>query len=252
MADFIEIKTTSNFQELNRAMRLLGEKELPFALALAATRTAQKVRTTLLEQMGRSLDQPTPTTLRSLTIKNANKVTKEARVWFIDSFSHGIPADKYLRPQVFGGNRAPKRMEVALRARGILRGDQWAIPSKDILNQYGNLPGALAMRILSGLGAAETSAGVKANATGSRRSKKKGNARRYFVARIKNIEGIWEVKNSAFGRGIRPVVLFVKKTPSYQPRFEFFEIAQQTVDKNYLDQFIKSIDYVVGKAMPRK
>lgn len=248
----IEIKTTSNFQEINRAMRLLGEKELPFALALAATRTAQKVRSTLLEQMGRSLDQPTPTTLRSLTIKNANKVTKTARVWFIDSFSHGIPADKYLQPQVFGGSRGPKRLEVALRARGILGGNQWAIPSRDILNQYGNMPGALAMKILSGLGAAETKAGVTANASSSRRSKKKGNARKYFVAKIKNTQAIWEAKNlRGFGRGIRPVVLFVNKPPAYQARFDFFEIAQQTVDRNYLDQFIKSIDYVVAKTGAR-
>lgn len=248
----IEIKTTSNFQELNRAMRLLGEKQLPFALALAATKTGQRIRKTLLEEMADKFDKPTPQTLKSLYLKGGTKAKPSARVWFKDDFHSGIPADKYLGPQVDGGARRPKRLEVALRKRGILGGDQWAIPSKDILNQFGNMPGALAVKILSGLGAAETTAGVTANATGSRRSRKKGNARRYFVAKIKNTNAIWEVKNSAFGRGIRPVVIFVKKSPAYRPLFPFFAISQKTMDEVYTQEFIKAIDYAVATARPRK
>lgn len=248
----IEIKTTSNFQELNRALRLLGERQLPFALALAATKTAQHIRKTLLGEMADTFDRPTPQTLKSLYLKGGTKAKPEARVWFKDDFNTGIPSDKYLGPQVIGGARRPKRLEVALRKRGILGGDEWAIPSKDILNNYGNMPGALAIRILSGLGAAETTAGVTANASGSRRSRKKGNARRYFVAKIKNTRAVWEVKNSAFGRGIRPVIIFVKKSPSYKPMFPFFTIAEKVVAETYTAEFIKAIDYAVATARPRK
>jgi len=248
----IEVKVTSNFQELNRAFRLLGEKGVPYALAAASTKVAVVVRKTLLEQLGKSIDNPTPQTMKSLYLKAGNKTRPAARVWFKDAFNSGIPADKYLRPQVSGGVRSPKRLEVALRKRGILGQDEWAIPAKDILNQFGNMPGALAVRVLSAVGAAETVAGVTANASNSARSRKKGNARKYFIAKIKNTRAIWEVKNSAFGRGIRPVVLFVKKTPRFTERFAFFEIAEQVVAENYLPEFIAAIDRQVVTWAPRK
>lgn len=247
----LDIRTTSNIELISRALRQVGEKQLPFVFALAATRTAQKVRTALLDKMGEVLDRPTPTTLRSLSIRSATKNRPEARVWFKDTFSHGIPADRYLQPQVVGGPRRPKRLEVALRSKGILGSDEWAIPSKDVLNQFGNMPGALAMRILSGLGAAETSSGATANASGSRRSKKKGNARRYFVAKIKNTHAVWERKQTAWGSAIRPVILFVKKAPQYRPAFEFFKIAEETVAAHYEDQFNKAIGVALDNARPR-
>lgn len=247
----IDIRTSSNIELISRALRQVGEKQLPFVFALAATRTAQKVRTALLDKMGETFDRPTPITLRSLMIKNATKGRPEARVWFKDTFSSGIPADRYLQPQVVGGPRRPKRLEVALRSRGILGSDEWAIPSKDVLNQFGNLPGSLAMRILSGLGAAETQRGSTANASSSRRSKKKGNAQRYFVAKIKNTNAVWERKKTAFGSAIRPVILFVKKAPAYRPAFEFFQIAEDTVAKHYEEQFNKSIAVALANARPR-
>lgn len=243
----LDIRTNSNFEQVNRALRLVGEKHLPEVFVLAATRTAQKVRTALLNEMARTFDRPTPLTLRSLMIKTATKNRPEARVWFKDTFSSGIPADRYLQPQVQGGQRRPKRLEAALRSKGILGSDEWAIPSKDILNQYGNLPGSLAMRILSGLGAAETQRGSSANASSSRRSRKKGNARRYFVAKIANTHAVWERKQTAFGAGIRPVVLFVKKAPEYRAAFDFFKIAEETVALNYPDQFNKSLGVVLGR-----
>jgi hypothetical protein len=248
----IEIKVTSNFQELNRGLRLLGESGIPYALAAASAKTAVKVRTMLLLQMGKDLERPTPVTEKSLYLKAGNKTKPAARVWFKDSFNSGIPADKYLGPQVEGGARGPKRFEAALRARGILGGAQWAIPAKDILNQYGNMPGALAVKILSALGAAETKAGVTANASSSRKSRKKGNARKYFVAKIRNTQAIWEAKNlRGFGRGIRPVVIFVNKTPNYGKRYQFFEIAQGVVDRNYLDELITAIDKAAAKTGAR-
>jgi len=248
----IEIKTTTNVQLLSRALRELGEKQLPFAIALAATRTGQVVKKTLLEELGKQVDRPTPQTLRSLFLKPATKSKPTARVWFKDDFNTGIPADKYLQAQVFGGARRPKRLEIALRKRGLLGGDEWAIPSKDILNQFGNMPGALAVRILSGLGAAETSAGVTANASGSARSRKKGNARRYFIAKIAKTRGVWERKQTAFGSAIRPVVIFVKRAPNYRAAFPFFEIAEETVAKNYSRIFMEAIDHAVATARPRK
>lgn len=246
----INISATSNVEALSRAFRLLGEKQMPFALAVAATRTGQIVKAKLLAELIATVDRPTPQTQKALYLRTANKKKPEARVWFKDDWNSGIPADRYLEPQVAGGARRPKRLEVALRKRGILGGNEWAIPTTDVLNQYGNMPGALAMKILSGLGAAETNAGVTANASGSAKSKKKGNARRFFVAKIKKTKAVWERKNTAFGVAIRPVLVFVTRQPTYRERYKFFEIAQQTVAENYLPVFMDAVDRAVQSANP--
>lgn len=244
----IEIKATTNVQALSRGIRELGARQLPFAMALAATRTAQAVQSTLLDEMAKVFDRPTPTTLRSLYLKRATKTNLVARVWFKDAFTSGIPADRYLQPEVFGGARRPKRMETALRARGLLAADEWAIPTRDAQNQFGNLPGALANRILSGLGAAETVSGYQANATSSRRSKKKGNAKRFFVAKIGKANGVWERKAFGHGAGIRPLILFVRRPPVYRQRLDFFGIAEKVVADRYMGEFSAAIDQAIATA----
>jgi hypothetical protein len=241
----IEVKVTSNIQQVSRALRELGEQQLPKTMARAATKTAYIVRERILEHVVKEFDRPTQVTLKSLYVKAATPQGKPARVWFKDAFNSGIPADKYLQAQVQGGKRPHKRFEKALIARGLMGRDEYAIPTRDVLDAFGNVPGGLSLRILSGLGAAETISGVMANASSSRRSRKKGNKKRFFIAKIKNTRGIWEQKTTAFGRGIRPVFVFVSRAPTYSKRLDFFGIAEQTVEAEYLAQFSKAIDEAV-------
>lgn len=248
----IEVTATSNIEQLSRALRELGEKQLPKTLARAATLTAYQIRDNLLEHVVKDFDRPTQVTIKSLYVKAANPKNQTARVWFKDAFTSGIPADKYLQPQVQGGERGHKRFEKALIARGIMESGEYAIPTKDILDAFGNVKGGLSLKILSGLGAAETVAGYTANASSSRRSKKKGNARRFFVAKIANTRGIWERKGTAFGVGIRPVFVFVTKAPTYQKRLDFYNIAQQVVADQYLTNFGRAIDDAIRWAKEKK
>lgn len=241
----IEIKATSNIEQLSRAMRELGSAKMPKALARAATLTAYKVRESVSEALSKEFDRPTPVTLKSLYVKAAKPGGANARVWFKDSFNSGIPADKYLQPQVQGGARSPKRFEKALIAKGLISSGEYVIPTKDVMNVFGNVPGALSVKVLSGLGAAETTSGSTANASGSRRSKKKGNKKRFFIAKIKNTKAIWEAKQTAFGRAIRPIFIIVNKAPTYSKRLEFFKIAQDTVEREYVTQFSKAIDDII-------
>lgn len=246
----IKIEATTTIEQLSRALSDLGRDQLPFALALAATRTAQLVKRAEDKAMRQDLDRPTKTTLSSLYMKAANKRTQAATVWFKDSWFSGIPADEYLRPQVFGGKRKHKRFEKALIARGLMKSDQYAIPRPSVLDSHGNVKGGQVMRILSGLGAAETVAGVTANASSSKRSKAKNN-KRFFVAKINNAEGVWERKQSALGAGVKLWFLFVNKTPTYSTRFDFFGIAEETVAKNYEREFISALDHAIRTAKPK-
>lgn len=244
----IEIKGTSNVQQLSRALRELGERQLPFALALAATKTAQDVQTKMLGIVNKVIDRPTPITLKSLYLKPATKVKPTARVYFKDSFNSGIPADKYMQPSVYGGARTPKRFEKALRAKGLIGQNQFAIPTSAIQDQYGNVKGSLAIKVLSGLGAAETTSGVTANASTSRRSRKKGNARKYFIAKIDNENAIWERKGFGAGEGIRPIFMITDHAPKYRVKLPFFEIAGNIVQANYAKFFDQAIDQAIATA----
>lgn len=249
-ASMIKIEATTTIEELSRALSSLGREQLPFALALAATRTAQRIQRAAKTALNQDLDSPTRTTLNSLFLKSATKRKPEATVWFKDAWNSGVPADAYLRPQVYGGKRKHKRFEKALIARGLMKGNQYAIPRPDVLDSNGNVKGSQVMRILSGLGAAETVAGVTANASGSKRSKAKNN-KRFFVATIGKASGVWERKQSAFGSGVKLWFLFVDNEPSYKVRYDFFQIARDTVEQHYLTEFTTALDHAIKTAKPK-
>lgn len=221
---------------ISAAFQELEQKHLPFVLALTATRLAQRVKKGTITVMKQRLDRPTPTTLNSLFVKMATK-SRAAQVYFKDSWASGIPADTYLQQAVGGGQRPHKRFEKALIARGIMRSGEYAIPTGAFMNQYGNVSRGTMTKILSGLGAAETGAGYQANASGSARSKRKGNAHRFFSGEVDGARGVWERKTMGMGDAVRPVFVFSSSAPSYRTIFPFFKIAQNIVKANYPGEF---------------
>lgn len=231
------------------ALMLKGvERQIPFATALALTKTAQLVKKGVLDVMEKRLDNPTKTTMNSLFVRPAKPKKLEAKVWLKDTFNAGIPADRYLQSVVYGGTRRRKRFEMALLARGLMSPSQYAIPQKPFLDQHGNIKGQLAIRILSGLGAAETVSGYSANATNSRRSRKKGNAGRYFVGDVDGSQGVWERKRIGSSTGVRPVFLFTDSAPKYKVIVPFFKIADNIIKANYSKEFSKALDRAIATA----
>ena len=235
--------------DIKEAKALLEKnaKQVPFAMALTLTRMAQLVKKGELDVMQKRFDRPTKTTLNSVFIRPATKAKLESRVWLKDTFSTGIPADKYLQPAVYGGKRSHKRFEKALIARGLMAPNQYAIPNKAFMDQYGNIKGQLALKILSGLGAAETFSGVQANATQSKRSRKKGNAERFFAGDVDGDAGVWERKKIGREVGVRPVFIFTS-TPYYKVRVPFFKIADNIIKANYEREFVKAIERALSTA----
>ncbi|WP_406834040.1 hypothetical protein [Pseudomonas asiatica] len=219
----IDLKLDIDSAPLAREISDIQRKQLPFALILAQTRLATKrIKPGMTEVMGTRLDRPTPTTLRSLFAQAATK-SRGAKVWFKDQWTTGIPADTYLQQAVQGGQRPHKRFEKSLIAHALMKAGQYALPNADLLNQYGNVSRGVMTRILSGLGAAESRRGHKANATGSNRSKRKGNAERYFVGTVGDDTGVWERKAR---KQVAPVFLYTDGAPHYRVMFPFFKIAE--------------------------
>jgi len=217
---------------VSAGMRELEKKHIPFVMARTATLLAQRVKKGAITVMQKRLDRPTPTTLNSLFVKMATKA-RAAEVYFKDSWASGIPADTYLQQAVSGGLRPHKRFEKSLIARGIMRSGQFAVPTTAFMNQYGNVSRGTMMKILSGLGAAESTRGYQANASGSTRSRRKGNAHRFFSGDVDGTQGVWERKSMGMGDAVRPVFIFADSAPRYRTIFPFFKIGQNIVNANY-------------------
>lgn len=237
-----QINARTNIEELSKALRMVGEKQLPFAFALMATRLAVLVKKGELSVLKARIDRPTTTTLNSLYVKPATKGKPEARTFFKDAWTSGVPADTYLQQAVKGGRRPHKRFEKALIAKGLMKPGQYALPAASALNQFGNVPRGTIMKILSGLGAAETVSGVQANATGSKRSKRKGNAQKYFAGEVDGTQGVWERKKTAWGDAVRPVFIFSDGEPGYRVILPFYKIADNIVKANRVREFQSAMD----------
>lgn len=217
---------------VSAGMRELEKRHIPFVMARTATLLAQRVKKGTITVMQKRLDRPTPTTLNSLFVKMATK-TRAAEVFFKDSWASGIPADTYLQQAVSGGMRPHKRFEKSLIARGVMRSGQYAVPTTSFMNQYGNVSRGTMLKILSGLGAAESVRGYQANASGSARSRRKGNAHRFFSGDVDGTQGVWERKSMGMGDAVRPVFIFSDSAPRYRAIFPFFKIGQNIVNANY-------------------
>ncbi|MBJ2241964.1 hypothetical protein [Pseudomonas sp. MF6768] len=217
---------------VSAGIRELEKKHIPFVMARTATLLAQRVKKGTITVMQKRLDRPTPTTLNSLFVKMAIKA-RAAEVYFKDSWASGVPADTYLQQAVSGGLRPHKRFEKSLIARGIMRSGQFAVPTTAFMNQYGNVSRGTMLKILSGLGAAESTRGYQANASGSARSRRKGNAHRFFSGEVDGTQGVWERKSMGMGDAVRPVFIFSDSAPRYRTIFPFFKIGQNIVNANY-------------------
>ncbi|WP_455928793.1 hypothetical protein [Pseudomonas fluorescens] len=227
-----KVDMSLNALPVSAGMRELEKKHIPFVMARTATLLAQRVKKGTITVMQKRLDRPTPTTLNSLFVKMATKA-RAAEVYFKDSWASGIPADTYLQQAVSGGLRPHKRFEKSLIARGIMRSDQYAVPTTAFMNQYGNVSRGTMLKILSGLGAAESTRGYQANASDSARSRRKGNAHRFFSGDVDGTQGVWERKSMGMGDAVRPVFIFSDSAPRYRTIFPFFKIGQNIVNANY-------------------
>ena len=98
MADRIEIKMDFSSQDIQRQLQRLEERELPFAMALAATRTAKASQAAIKNEINRVFDRPTPWIQNSTYVLAAKKSDPTAIVYAREW--GGTPAPVTLTPQI--------------------------------------------------------------------------------------------------------------------------------------------------------
>ena len=217
--------STEGAAAIKRAMSDIEKRQLPFATALALTRTANKVERAEVAEMVRVFDRPTRFTLNSLFVRPARKSRLVALVWVKDYASKADAPTRWLLPEVEGGARNQKRSEKLLGARGILSPGRFLMPGSDMpLDGSGNVSRGRIQKVLSGLGA---QGDKHANSTGSKRSA--GNRNRFFVmGRGANALGIAE----RTGKGRLKWMLAFGKSPTYRDRFDFYGVADRTARRH--------------------
>jgi hypothetical protein len=259
----MKIDVRDNFPDIKR---MLGEqqRQMPFALAVALTRTAQDVKKAEQAEISKVFDRPTRYTLNSLWMKPAKKQDLEARVWVKDSER----PDHYLLPQIMGGQRPLKRFEQLLVQRGLMRSSERAVPGAAAkLDGYGNMNRGQIVKILSQLQTFNL-AGSDANASNSRRSKVKRAREAYFVSTGQGTHpygghswskgrmtqhlprGVWVRKpHTALGSTVSPVLVFVPRA-SYRVRLRFFDVANATISRVFSGHLNASVQRALATAKP--
>lgn len=110
----------ANLTDLSNQLRTL-RKQIPFAIAQAMTSVVRKIEDAQKVAMQRSLDNPTPFTVKSVKSRGARKSDLKAKVFVMNT------AAAYLEPFEIGGVHK-------------LNGSALLNPKDIKLNKYGNLP----------------------------------------------------------------------------------------------------------------
>ena len=239
-------------ESLQRDIERAG-KQLPFALALALTRTVEQVKLEERQEMRRVFRNPIPYTLNSLYIKPATKSRLEARCWVKNDAGKGTPATKYLLPEVYGGARNVKRFEALMRARGYMSANEYVVPAEGAqLDAFGNINRGQLQKILSQLQASFDPLQRETATSRKRKARRRTRGGRYFIGGAPGrgqhlARGVWERLTTGFGSGVRPVLLFVRQ-PRYVPRFKFFEVAQRVVNDQLPYQAQLAVEHALKTA----
>ena len=210
--------------------------------AIALTRTAQDVQAAIKAEMPSAFDRPTRYAVTGMYLKRATKTSLEARVWVKDdTFGKGTKADRFLGPQIFGGNRGLKGIERLLQANGMMPQGWYAVPGDGAtLDANGNVRRTQITQMLSQL-KVQRGAGHESRASGSTRSNRTI-ARQgvtYFALPNGNRgvpPGVYIKRRFAHGTAIKPMFVFVKQV-QYKTRLRFFEIGQATIEAKFTGHF---------------
>jgi hypothetical protein len=229
-------------QGLQEAQKELDkqQKQVPFATALALTRTAGLAKKAIESEMRTVFDRPTRWTLNSLRLFPAKKNKLEARVWMKNEADKSVPATRWLNPQIDGGQRQDKRTETLLRQKGILPAGKYVVPGSGAkLNANGNISRGQIQKILSGLGAQNDR---YQNSTNSRRSA--ANKRSFFViGKGGSAAGIAQRSGSS----VKMMLAFVSR-PRYRRRLDFFGIGNKVAADNLDRELVKAMRAALATA----
>jgi hypothetical protein len=250
----MQIRIKDNFPEVQRYLRELGPK-VNTAAREGLNRTAEWAETNVRRSMRQVFDRPVPFTLRSLRVYYASGRKPEAMLWFRQ---RSQDADKlWARPQIDGGTRDLKPMELRLQRIGLMPKGWFIVPGDAApLDAYGNMSPGEISRILNVLGSYTESGFNKANIK-TRQRLRKGNQKKgvdgfeYWVnpagaGREKHLlPGVYRRVYSGGRTSLKPMLIFVPRA-QYRARLDFFGIVERTVAQRFPAEFDKALRSLIA------
>jgi hypothetical protein len=227
MADTqIRLDVQTDIARALRDLAWLRPEEMANIVAHGLNRTMRTIRAEEKRNMEQVFDNPTRFTLNSFFTVPATPHHLAVEIRLKNDGSRGIPAAKYLFPEVYGGSRRFKGFEVALQAMSVLPSGMYAMPAGDApLDAFGNISGGFLRRILSKL----RQAGQEANNPTGRTRRRSATTRQVFASDGSRglPAGIYERQ----GRTLKILIKFVDKQPHYEKRFNFHEVAERVAQR---------------------
>ncbi len=256
----IQISVKSDLEAtVSQWARTMGD-QMPYATALALTRTAKAAKEEVERQLPSLIDRPTPYTMRGFRLYPATKRRLVAEVDFRETMGSGTQARDYLAPLVYGGPRKLKAFEKSLQRTGLLPTGYGALPGGAArIDAYGNMARGQIVQILSyfkafgeqGYSANITDKRKAALAQGRRKTGQRGIT--YFVGRPGNGRmplGVWQrISFGSLGSAIKPVILFVTQ-PRYRQQLDVPGIARRVIAERFADELAKAVAQAQRTARP--
>jgi hypothetical protein len=155
-----------------------------------------------------------------------------------------------LTPHIPGypAQRKQKGMERWLRSRGLIGQGEWLVPSRTApLNRAHDISGETAQKMLADIGAYQ---GVDGTPSLTKANKRRWSWGEAHSRRGGTVKGIWNKKKFFRDAGAQGALAMVvaKKQPTYQKRFPYASILNDSANRN----FPKHIEIAVGYARRRR
>ncbi len=262
------------FRDEARALRGMARQQR-FAAVGAINEVLFQARAELQAEMQRQFPTVTPYVRRSVVVQRADKDKVHGLVQIdpLGAGGKGIPPEKVMAAEVYGGRRRAKRFEVAFQRAGLLPQGFGMVPARDLpRDAYGNVRPSFVVQLISYF-RAFSEQGYRANMTDKRRRQlarrdrnERGFSRirgvEYFVSRGRGEftgrgswrggqqqhlpAGIW-ARSGIHGSDVRPVFLFVP-LPRYPARYRFHEVADRVVREAFPRVFGRRLEAALATA----
>lgn len=247
-------------------------KQAPFACMRALNDLAFKIKKAEVDTIKRTFPTAKPQTIKNVFVKQATKKFLSATIFF-DQIYGGAGIDEYMIANIIGGRRAMKPSEKRL--------GHYYVPGFGAkLDKYGNMQAGQVTQILSRLGRFGDVAGYEMNDTANARKRRYGASKvtEYFMISkqrgglkpgvyqrtekrngrtsigapkaVRGKAGAYQkaTKGMIIARGVMPVMLFVKKKPTYRAVWPFWKVGQEILDTQAIPILRKAIDYAMRTA----
>jgi hypothetical protein len=237
----IRISVKADIALATRRLDDVQRNQVPFATALALTRTAKAAGTKLQAELRRVFDQPKPTTVRSTFIQPATKAKLQSVVGIKDlKPAGGVAPSVYLKEHFSGGSRGAKPMERALQAARVVPRGWRVVPAVGMpTDRFGNPKRERVREVIGAL-----KAGVQVFSGRGKRQALVG----YFVVqpggrdpRAAHLHpGIYRRIKRGKDSAVVPVFLFVQAA-SYGQRIDLPQLVQGVVRSQFASEFASAM-----------